>query len=125
MKENKKKLQDKIDELMNQENFIGIDEVNSKIYGTKTKFKRGLYYLYDKDYGIIYIGKIGNRKGTSFYSRMFGHGGGAHKKQSWYKEVVKCKFHRFDNFNDSEIELLERLAIQKHQPNYNDKDLNE
>lgn len=40
MKENKKKLQDKIDELMNQENFIGIDEVNSKIYGTKTKFKR-------------------------------------------------------------------------------------
>lgn len=54
---------------------------------------------------------------------MIGHGNGAHIKQKWYKEVVKCKFHRFDNFNDSEIELLERLAIQKHQPKHNDKDL--
>ena len=122
-KDNRVELQDKIDELMKAESFIDINKVNSKSYGTKTNFKLGLYYLYDKNDEIIYIGKVGSGGRTSFYSRMIGHGNGAHIKQKWYKEVVKCKFHRFDNFNDSEIELLERLAIQKHQPKHNDKDL--
>ena len=122
-KDNRVELQDKIDELMKTESFIDINKVNSKSYGTNTNFKLGLYYLYDKNDEIIYIGKVGSGGQTSFYSRMIGHGSGAHNKQEWYKEVVKCKFHRFDNFNDSEIELLERLAIQKHCPKYNDKNL--
>ena len=118
------KLQGIIDKLIDTKDFIYIWEVNSRSHGTKTNFKLGLYYLYDAN-EIIYIGKVGGGCKTSFYSRMIGHGNGAHKAQDWYNEVVKCKFHRFDNFNDSEIELLERLSIQKHHPKYNDKNLSE
>ena len=126
MNEDKKqKLQGIIDKLIDTKDFIYIGEVNSKSHGTKTSFKLGLYYLYDANDKIIYIGKVGSGDQTSFYSRMIGHGSGAHTKQEWYTEVAKCKFHRFDNFNDSEIELLERLAIQKHHPKYNDKNLSE
>lgn len=126
MNEDKRqKLQGKIDKLIDKEEFIYIEKVNSKSHGIKTNFKLGLYYLYDANDNIIYIGKVGSGEQTSFYSRMIGHGSGAHKKQEWYNEVKKCKFHRFDNFNDSEIELLERLAIQKHSPKYNDKILSE
>ena len=126
MNEDKKqKLQGIIDKLIDTKDFIYIGEVNSKSHGTKTSFKLGLYYLYDANDKIIYIGKVGSGDQTSFYSRMIGHGNGAHKAQDWYNEVVKCKFYRFDIFNDSEIELLERLSIQKHHPKYNDKDLRE
>lgn len=124
-KDKKAELQNKIDELVDAEIDIDKQKVDSQSHGTKTNFKLGLYYLYDKNDEIIYIGKVGSGNQTSFYSRMKGHGSGAHIKQKWYNEIVKCKFHRFDNFNDFEIELLERLAIQKHCPKYNDKNLSE
>lgn len=107
-KDKRQKLQGIIDKLIDTKDFIYIGEVNSKSHGTKTSFKLGLYYLYDANDKIIYIGKVGSGDQTSFYSRMIGHGSGAHTKQEWYKEVKKCKFHRFASFNDSEIELLER-----------------
>lgn len=120
----KKRLQKKIDKLVKSEEFIKKENISSALHST-TEYKQGLYYLYNEKNEIIYIGKAGTGNGTSFYDRMIGHGSGAHNKQVWYAKVDKCKFHRFEKFNDSEIELLERLAIQKHQPKYNDKNLSE
>ena len=53
------KLQGIIDKLIDTKDFIYIWEVNSRSHGTKTNFKLGLYYLYDKNDEIIYIGKVG------------------------------------------------------------------
>ena len=60
-----------IDKLIDTKDFIYIGEVNSKSHGTKTSFKLGLYYLYDANDKIIYIGKVGSGDQTSFFGVIY------------------------------------------------------
>ena len=87
------------------------------------KHRQGIYFLYNSNNQIIYIGKVGTGCSTSLYDRMIGHGSGAHNKQEWYKEVEYGKYIIFKHLNDSEIEIVERLCIMynPHKDNYNDK----
>ena len=87
------------------------------------KHRQGIYFLYNSNDQIIYIGKVGTGCSTSLYDRMSGHGSGAHNKQQWYKEVVYGKYIIFKHLNDSEIEIVERLCIvcNPNKKNYNDK----
>lgn len=89
--------------------------------------RQGVYFLYNSDDKIIYIGKVGTGKRTSLYQRMKGHGGGAHSQQSWYNEVEYGKYKIFDKLNDSEIEIIERVCIlyNRNKHNYNDKFFND
>ena len=106
---------------------------NSKKYGTSRKAikingcRQGVYFLYNTNKEIIYIGKVGTKKKTSLYHRMKGHGSGAHNKQSWYAEVDFGKYIIFDKLNDFEIEVIERLCIMynPNKDNYNDKYFND
>ena len=80
MNEDKKqKLQGIIDKLIDTKDFIYIGEVNSKSHGTKTSCKLGLYYLYDANDKIIYIGKVGSGDQTSFFQNDWARKWGAYK----------------------------------------------
>ena len=116
---------------MDRENFIKIVEkkIESENINTKDKkyieknykqAKNGIYFLYDKNEKVIYVGKVGNGKSTSFYDRMYGHGNGAHCNKTWFNEVKKFKFKSFPNLEDDELIKIERLMIYaKKQPIYN------
>ena len=100
---------------------------NYSFCGDKTSFKCGLYFLFNEEYEILYIGMVGNASNTSLYDRMVGHGSGSHKQKDkrWYSFVKWCKFYRFNGLNDNELKQLERLAIfGMGQPPYNDVDIN-
>ena len=117
---------------MDREKFIKIveEKIESENINKKDKedikknykqAKNGIYFLYDKNEKVIYVGKVGNGENTSFYDRMYGHGGGAHCNKSWFKEVEKFKFKSFPNLEDDELIKIERLMIYaKNQPIYND-----
>lgn len=83
--------------------------------------KNGIYFLYDDNDQIIYVGKISNAEKTSFYHRMYGHGTGAHKNEHWFKECKKFRFKKFPLATETDLRVIERLMIfQKGQPKYND-----
>lgn len=84
--------------------------------------KKGIYFLYNDDNDVIYVGMVGDGKNTSFYHRMYAHGNGAHCKKAWFNEVKKFRFKSFPSIKKSELVLIERLMIYKNkQPKYNDR----
>lgn len=86
-------------------------------------FKCGLYFLYDANDQLIYIGQISNKDNTSLYHRMVGHGDGSHSKKDsrWYSKVAYGKFHQFKGLSQKQLNQIERLAISgMNQPIYND-----
>lgn len=83
--------------------------------------RKAIYFLYDKNDVVIYVGMVGSGYNTSFYHRMYGHGSGAHKEKEWFKEVKKFRVKSFPNLEDEELKKIERLMIYaKNQPIYND-----
>lgn len=87
------------------------------------RYKKGLYFLYNKDDVCIYVGQVGGGQ-TSLYHRMIGHCGGSHKQADsrWYHLVKYGKWYKF-NLEGQELDIIERLAIcGMDQPIYNDCD---
>lgn len=83
--------------------------------------KNGIYFLYNKDDIIIYVGKFGKGNDTSFYHRMYRHGDGAHCNKPWFNKVEKFKVKEFPKLDDKELSQVERLMIYaKGQPAFND-----
>ena len=117
---------------MNREQFIEIikQEIENesllnidKDYITKNykTAKGGIYFLYNDNDVVIYVGKVGNGKHTSFYKRMYGHGNSAHCNKPWFNQAKKFRFKKFPNLINEEILKIERLMIYaKNQPIYND-----
>ena len=96
------------------------DLENSSFCGRDSKYKQGLYFLYNDSGDVIYIGMLSGTDETSLYDRMKGHGSGSHCRQSWYGDVSYGKFYHFD-VSVNELKILERLAISgMGQPMYND-----
>lgn len=88
--------------------------------GRSTKYKNGLYFLYNQNDEVVYIGMIGDAQNTSLYDRMIGHGTGAHSQEVWYQNIAYGKFYRFD-LDEKNLKTIERLAISEMgQPIYND-----
>lgn len=84
--------------------------------------KNGIYFLYDKDDIVIYVGMTGDGKTASFYSRIYKNGNSAHCNKPWFSEVKKFRFKSFSRLEKEELILIERLMIYKNnQPIYNDK----
>lgn len=83
--------------------------------------KNGIYFLYDQDGIVIYVGMTGNGETASFYSRMYKNGNSAHYNKPWFSEVKKFRFKSFSKLDKEELILIERLMIYKNnQPRYND-----
>ena len=83
--------------------------------------KNGIYMLYDQNNVVVYVGRVGNGKQTSFCHRMYDHGTGAHKNEYWFGECKKFKIKRFPKAKARDLQVIERLMIyKKGQPKYND-----
>lgn len=90
------------------------------------KCKNAIYFLYDKENIVIYVGKVGKGKKTSFAHRMYLHGNGAHCNKSWFNEVERFKVKEFKNLSAKELSYIERLMIYaKRQPKFNDSYITE
>lgn len=117
---------------MNREEFIKIieEKIESESIYDKDKTyitenyknsKNGIYFLYDKNNKVIYVGKAGDGSDTSFYHRMYKNGNSAHCNKPWFNEVEMFRFKSFPNLTDKELRKIERLMIYaKNQPIYND-----
>ncbi len=114
------------------EKILGEDDISkpdlesSEFCGRGTNYKKGIYFLFNKNDQVIYVGHIKDQKSTSLYDRIKGHGSGSHSNSYWYTEVEKGKFLRFNNLTNEELLLIERLSIfGMNQPIFNDKDTSE
>jgi len=113
-------LKNKVICLVESQEYINIDTITSKDHGIKTTYKQGLYFLYEDSDQPVYIGKIGDFDNTSLYSRLIGHGSGAHNQEFWFKTIKKCKFNRFIGLDNKQLFQIERLAISVKNPKFND-----
>jgi len=80
-------LQAQVIRLVESTSYIEKSKITSANHGVNTTSKQGLYFLYEDDSEPVYIGKIGNYKSTSLYSRLIGHGSGSHKEEFWYSKI--------------------------------------
>lgn len=88
-----------------------------------SNYKNGLYFIYNSNDEIIYVGCISNEKTSSLYMRIIGNGKSAHVNKDWWKHANHIKFHKFEDYNKTQLFIAERLAIHKtNQPPYNDID---
>lgn len=104
--------------------LVDIDAITRKNCNGKD-CKNGLYFVYDKNDVVIYVGKISNAKNTSLYMRFVGHGAGAHKNDAWYETAKKVRFMQFPEMDNEMLELAERLVILFKRPSRNDADTSE
>lgn len=121
---------------MNREEFIKIVKEkieNEHAYCKDKKYiienyqkcKNAIYFLYDKNDKVIYVGMVGNKEKTSFAHRMYLHSGGAHEKKEWFTQVKKFRVKEFPNLEDKELRKIERLMIFVKQPLFNDSYITE
>lgn len=109
---------------VNNSDKLPVSDMENKKKCKTSDYKKGLYFLFDKNDTCIYVGKVGEGPFTSLYHRMVGHGNGSHKTKDkrWYKKVLYGKWHQF-NVSGKQLALLERMAILgMKQPIYNDVD---
>lgn len=99
-----------------------IHDISHDYIASKYKDKKnGIYFLYDENDIVIYVGKCGGGKTTSFYHRMYLHGNGAHCNKDWFKYAKKFRFKTFPNLESKVLSKVERLMIYAmNQPIYND-----
>lgn len=116
---NREKLIKKIKAEIEKESIYDIDK--NFITSNYADKKNGIYILYDEKEIVIYVGKCGNGKSTSFYHRIYGHGSGAHCKKEWFKDIKKFRFKEFSDLDSKLLSKVERLMIYAYgQPAYND-----
>ena len=100
-------------------NDIDRDYIKAKY--SKENGKNGIYFLYNEDDVVVYVGMVSNARSTSFYHRMYLHGNGAHKDKDWFRKCKKFRFKKFSAATEKDLRIIERLMIFKTgQPIYND-----
>lgn len=116
---NREDLIKKIVKIIEKEPILDVEK--NFIYNNYKKSKNGIYFLYNENDIVIYVGKVGKGNDTSFASRMYLHGNSAHCHKIWFDKVKKFRFKSFPNLNSKEINKIERLMIYaKNQPAFND-----
>lgn len=115
---NRKQITEKIVKVVSNEEPLEIKLINSANHH-KDDYKNGLYFLLNKEKEVIYVGLVSDAKTASLYMRLIGNGSGAHSMKDWYSEVEFVKFHKFP-YENEQLKIAERLAIQKLCPVYND-----
>lgn len=118
MKMSRKQIAKKIVNTVWEEDALEISSIDSTNFDNDN-YKKGLYFLLNKKGSVIYVGRISDAKTASLYMRLIGNGSGAHSMKDWYSEVEFVKFHKFP-YENEQLKIAERLAIQKLCPVYND-----
>lgn len=89
--------------------------------------KNGIYFIYDENENILYVGMVSDKKTASLKARFYDNGNSAHCNKYWFEKYAKFyRFYSFPKASEAELELIERLMIYiNNQPVYNDKDTSE
>lgn len=112
---------DKIEKIIESSQLRNVSKCDIKQRFQDDFGKNGIYFLYNDNNDVIYVGLAGNGDSTSFYHRMYGHGNSAHCKEHWFTECKKYRFCRFPYMYNEDLRVIERLMIfKKGQPKYND-----
>lgn len=112
---------EKICKLVEAEKPIYVKDISRSIH-REDAFKQGLYFIYDSNWRIVYIGMVSDKDSASLYMRIRGNGKASHSKKDWWREDYVVKFHKFEKYSNEQLAIAERLAIiKKNQPIYNDK----
>ena len=89
---------------------------NARFKYNGDEYKQGLYAIYDRNQNLQYVGMVGDGEGTSIYARMNDH----IKHDKWI-DVDGCfRFCKFENLNDEQLRIAERLVILWMRPAWND-----
>jgi len=74
-----------------------------------------IYFLYNDNKGIIYIGETGK----SIKRRLFTDGSGAHCNKDWFVNVKKIEYYKNNEMKSNTRKIIERALIKKYNPKYN------
>lgn len=107
---------DLIDELIRN----GLDVSWEKAVASKCdsdEYRNGVFYVYDKNGQVVYIGMAGNGRNTSLYRRCSGHGWGSLKDGAHRKLTpARVSFRRFAVLDRKLLSLVKALALSKVRP---------
>lgn len=109
----------KIEVLLVEEDLNVIKNSNGAKKNAPECCKKGsaIYFLYNDQNEIIYIGETG----TSVKHRLYTDGSGAHCRKDWFTEVKRLRYYKDSKMGDESRKTIERALIQKYKPTYNDK----
>lgn len=98
---------------------IGVDAIKNsdgRDTGSLECCKSGsfIYYLYNKNNEIIYIGETGK----SVKSRLFCDGSGSHCNKRWFSEVEYVKYYKDENMKYDYRKMIERTLILYYRDKY-------
>jgi len=110
----------KICKIVNSSPSIAIRAISHSAHNGDL-YKNGIYFVYNADNEIIYIGKVSNARTASLYMRFKGNGNSSHQKAFWYEAAKQVRFFHFtDELNSEQLKIVERLAISSELPIGND-----
>jgi len=113
------KLIKKVVRVVNSSDPILIGDIKPHNYGRTSNARKGIYFLFNSEGKIIYIGMISDKNGTSLYNRCINGHSEPHITKLWGLEIDYVKFSRFDTLTDDEIEQVEAMLIYKLNPIHN------
>lgn len=117
------KIVEKIKAQLCTETVENIQKAHGNSKNSPACCKKGsfIYFLYDDNGKLLYIGETG----VSVKNRMFLDGTGAHNKKSWFKNVKEVRYYQDNNMDFDTRKLIERVLIKHYDTLYNDTTNNE
>ena len=102
---------------VNDVNEAAVAGLQLSVINDEDPKKNGIYFVYNADNEIIYIGKVSNARTASLYMRFKGNGNSSHQKAFWYEAAKQVRFFHFtDELNSEQLKIVERLAISSELP---------
>ncbi|MGY0372307.1 GIY-YIG nuclease family protein [Clostridium sp. JNZ J1-5] len=103
---------------LKDERIETILNTDGRLKGASECCKKGsfIYFLYDKNNEIIYIGE----SGQTIKNRLYTDGSGSHCNKEWFNEVKSLKYYKNNEMDFNSRKLIERALIKKYNPKYND-----
>lgn len=111
----------KIDELIKNELKTEKSSLIKKSHGNMVgspeccKENSYIYFLYNDNKEIIYIGETGK----SIKRRLFTDGSGAHCNKNWFINVKVVKYYKNSEMKSNARKIIERALIKKYNPKNN------
>lgn len=104
----------------NLSNKVDVDKI--KVSNGKSKeglecCKKGsfIYFLFNKNDDVIYIGE----SGQSVKNRLYTDGNGSHCQKDWFKEVEYVRYYNDKGMDDNTRKIIERALIMTYGEKYN------
>lgn len=64
---------------------IPVSQISRKKHHTSGNYNSGIYFIYDNNSMVVYIGKVSSAKTASLYMRIIGNVNSAHKRKYFHR----------------------------------------